>query len=196
MDAQVEEMVQAIRFFKTADHQRENVMLSRSSPQGAALMRAKDAHAKFLNRMQAMYRGAIPVQKLSDHHSCAFGQWFDEQGREMLEETGVATKIDELHAQFHGFGNQMIASLEQGDREAAGAALVSARGLSEVLIELFDQTARSFAMPSHQTKASLKPLKASMPAKSQAASAKASSAKSAKAEKKTPAAAKDEWDEF
>ena len=154
MQTQAEEMVRVVNFFKTSQQHHDTVGVVRRSADSAQLMRAKDAHAQFLSRIQSMFLGAIPLTSVNNHHTCDFGQWLDAQGREALQAIDLAEPMDRLHIRFHGLGQSMVQSLRNGDRKAAKQILDEAEALSVELMQLMEQAARSVQIQPNATRPS------------------------------------------
>jgi methyl-accepting chemotaxis protein len=86
----------------------------------------------------------LRAEDLPDHHHCAFGQWYDTLGQELLSNRPEFRAIATPHQQLHVAGKQFLTALAQSDaqqqqqsrnalKEAEGAVITALKQLREEL---------------------------------------------------------------
>ena len=86
----------------------------------------------------------LRAEDLPDHHHCAFGQWYDTLGQELLSNRPEFRAIATPHQQLHVAGKQFLTALTQSDaqqqqqsrnalKEAEGAVITALKQLREEL---------------------------------------------------------------
>jgi methyl-accepting chemotaxis protein len=81
------------------------------------LSKAKSAHMIFTGKIRAHLHGAhtIDPNALPTHLTCAFGKWYQGQGRDLCGQLNIFREIDAPHAKVHELGKQAIMAYNSGD---------------------------------------------------------------------------------
>ncbi len=81
------------------------------------LQKAKSAHLLFTRRVRLHLKGELRLDtsKLPDHHTCAFGKWYDHQGQEMCGSHPAFASIVDPHQKVHSLGKAAIMACDGGD---------------------------------------------------------------------------------
>lgn len=85
------------------------------------LQKAKSAHLLFTRRIRLHLKGELHLDpnKLPDHHSCAFGSWYDADGQRMCGNHPSFNSIVDPHQKVHALGKAAIQAHDSGDRYRA-----------------------------------------------------------------------------
>jgi methyl-accepting chemotaxis protein len=85
------------------------------------LQKAKSAHLLFTRRIRLHLKGEhrLDAQKLPDHHGCAFGSWYDRQGKETCGNHPSFHSIVDPHQKVHALGKAAILAHDSGDHYRA-----------------------------------------------------------------------------
>jgi methyl-accepting chemotaxis protein len=82
------------------------------------LQKAKSAHLLFTRRIRLHLKGELRLDahKLPDHHTCAFGSWYDHQGQEVCGGHPSFRSIIDPHQKVHALGKAAIQAHDSGDK--------------------------------------------------------------------------------
>lgn len=85
------------------------------------LQKAKSAHLLFTRRIRLHLKGELRLDthKLPDHHTCAFGSWYDHQGQEVCGGHPSFRSIIDPHQKVHALGKAAIQAHDSGDKHRA-----------------------------------------------------------------------------
>ena len=86
-------------------------------------------------------QGDATADRLSDHHGCRLGKWYDTVTDAAVRSSPVFGQIAEPHARFHEAGKRALRAHEQGDDDAAAQALADLERLSGTVLGLLDKLA-------------------------------------------------------
>ena len=86
-----------------------------------AINKAKSAHMIFIGKIKAHLDGAVKIDvgALPNHHTCAFGKWFQSQGQTSCSQYKEFSEIDAPHAQVHELGKQAVSTYNAGKEKEA-----------------------------------------------------------------------------
>lgn len=78
--------------------------------------KAKAAHLLFTRQIRRHLKGEIQVKAdgLPNHHTCAFGAWYDGEGSKLFANNSAFKAITEPHSKVHELGKQAIAAWNNG----------------------------------------------------------------------------------
>jgi diguanylate cyclase (GGDEF)-like protein len=100
------------------------------------LLVAKYDHTIWVQRVLDYLDGddlQLSMGELSDHHTCRFGRWYDQQGHDRYRQLPAFQEIEAIHRQVHQLGTEIVRLRDSGD-------LVWARELAEELRHARDST--------------------------------------------------------
>jgi methyl-accepting chemotaxis protein len=105
--------------------------------------KAKAAHRIFIGKIKAHLTGSLhlDVSGLPTHLVCAFGKWYQAEGKELCGQIGAFREIDAPHAKVHDLGKQALQAHISGDSAKAILYFREMVEQSEILIGLLDQVA-------------------------------------------------------
>ncbi len=85
------------------------------------LQKAKSAHLLFTRRIRLHLKGELHLDahKLPDHHACAFGSWYDRQGKDVCGNHPSFHNIVDPHQKVHALGKAAIQAHDSGDHHRA-----------------------------------------------------------------------------
>ncbi|GFO59699.1 hypothetical protein GMST_20240 [Geomonas silvestris] len=111
---------------------------------GLTIDKAKAAHRIFIGKIKAHLTGSLTLdpEKLPTHLVCAFGKWYQSEGRERCGSIGEFREIDAPHARVHELGKLALQAHLAGDRAKAEQHFEEMVAQSELLIELLDEVAQ------------------------------------------------------
>ena len=114
------------------------------------IVSARSSHEVFVSQLTHQLTETIPSMasaEIPDHHSCAFGRWYDGIGKQTLGSLPEFRAIEAVHARLHAQGKTMLAALREGDRKAARQL---AQTLEEAAEDTFASLDRLYAAASRQ----------------------------------------------
>ena len=105
------------------------------------LQKAKAAHLLFTRRIRQHLKGKLLVDphKLPDHHSCAFGSWYDRQGQEMCGSHPSFSSIVDPHQKVHALGKAAVQAHDSGDHHRARQLCDEMVAESDRLLAILDR---------------------------------------------------------
>ncbi|WP_371412997.1 CZB domain-containing protein [Thiomonas sp. X19] len=83
------------------------------------LKAAEDDHKNFVVKILAEADRSpptMPTEDVSNHHQCAFGQWYDAQGKATFGDLAAFRAIEPIHAQLHTVARQILQSAQSNHR--------------------------------------------------------------------------------
>ena len=86
------------------------------------IVSARSSHEVFVAQLNHQLTEVIPsmaAAETPDHHTCAFGRWYDGIGKQTLGSLPEFRALEAAHARLHAQGKAMLAALREGDRKAA-----------------------------------------------------------------------------
>ncbi|KAF0220310.1 MAG: Methyl-accepting chemotaxis [Rhodospirillaceae bacterium] len=123
-------------------------VLDSSSAQGmqhhAALIRStKIDHETFCRSVRDAIAGknAQTADKLSDHHSCRLGHWYDEVKESVIRTSPHYTALRDPHARVHDAGKRALACHARSDRAGTDAALADMDKASAAVMAVIERLA-------------------------------------------------------
>uniref|UniRef100_C6DYU5 Methyl-accepting chemotaxis sensory transducer n=1 Tax=Geobacter sp. (strain M21) TaxID=443144 RepID=C6DYU5_GEOSM len=107
------------------------------------LSKAKSAHMIFVGKIRAHLHGAQTVDPnlLPTHLTCAFGKWYQGDGKSSCGQFSLFREIDVPHAKVHELGKQAIIAYNSGDKAKADQCCNEMIEASTCLIEILDNLA-------------------------------------------------------
>jgi len=105
------------------------------------LNKAKSAHLIFTGRIKAHLGGVTRVDAnvLPTHHTCAFGQWYQSEGKDSCGHLSIFRDIDAPHAKVHDLGKQAVNAFNAGDKNRAAQFCAEMVSNSDALLEIIDR---------------------------------------------------------
>ena len=105
------------------------------------LNKAKSAHLIFVGKVKSHLDGITRVDAnvLPNHHTCAFGKWYESEGKDTCGHISMFKDIDAPHAKVHDLGKQAISVYNSGDKNKASQICSDMVANSEVLLEIIDR---------------------------------------------------------
>ena len=105
--------------------------------------KAKAAHRIFVGKIKAHLTGSLQLDPgaLPSHLVCAFGKWYQAEGKEQCGQIGAFRELDAPHARVHELGRQAIQAHMSGNGMQAESYCKEMADQSERLIVLLDQVA-------------------------------------------------------
>lgn len=76
-------------------------------------------------------------EKMSDHHSCRLGKWYQDDGKEIFGESLIFKRLEEPHANVHKFINESL--LMDKNSDLITQNFNKAEESSQILFKLFDE---------------------------------------------------------
>ncbi|GFO57312.1 hypothetical protein GMSM_43190 [Geomonas sp. Red276] len=110
-------------------------------PVALRLRKARTAHMIFTGKIKSHLAGVRQVDPdaLPTHQTCAFGRWWQEQGREVCGHLAAFREIEAPHARVHELGRLAVTSFNAGDQRAAAEQCREMLAQSEQLIALLEE---------------------------------------------------------
>ncbi|MEW8508450.1 MAG: methyl-accepting chemotaxis protein [Candidatus Thiodiazotropha sp.] len=111
------------------------------------ISQAKAAHLAWRGRLRSFLDGAgnLEIDQAVDHHTCAFGQWYDQKGLAAFGHLKEMEAIERPHAALHAVIRRIIEYKKAGDKEAAEAEFLKVESLSHEVIQLLDTIEKKIA---------------------------------------------------
>jgi|GEM_PF-1390956 len=105
--------------------------------------KAKAAHRIFIGKIKAHLTGSLKLDpnQLPTHLVCAFGRWYQTDGKERCGQIGAFRELDAPHARVHELGKQALTAHLAGDAAKADQYFKEMVAQSEILIGLLDKVA-------------------------------------------------------
>ncbi|MCA1909842.1 MAG: CZB domain-containing protein [Magnetospirillum sp.] len=110
----------------------------------AALVRStKIDHDTFCKSVKdaVVGRNTLAAAKLSDHHSCRLGTWYDGVKEDKIKRSPHYARLLDPHALVHAAGKRALACHEQGDAGGCARALREMEAASGAVMKVLDQLA-------------------------------------------------------
>ena len=110
----------------------------------AALVRStKIDHETFCRSVRDAIAGknAQTADKLSDHHSCRLGHWYDEVKEAAIRSSPHYAALRAPHARVHAAGKRALACHAGGDRAGTDAALIDMDKASAAVVNGLERLA-------------------------------------------------------
>jgi methyl-accepting chemotaxis protein len=100
-------------------------------------------HVTFLANVRKAIEGHgdATADKLTDHHGCRLGKWYDTVSDATVRGARAYAELAEPHARFHAAGKRALKAHEAGDTAGARAALQELEQISHSVLGLLDQLA-------------------------------------------------------
>ncbi len=101
------------------------------------LLKAKREHEDFIKLvLDQRGKGAAALRSddLPDHHHCAFGQWYDSEGRMSFGELSAYRKIEPVHAHVHALARQILDAVSESREEDVNVLATQLRGATNMLL--------------------------------------------------------------
>jgi len=111
----------------------------------APVKRAHSLWKKRLSNMLAGQEEILPVQELTDHRACEFGQWYFGRGMATYGENRTFKKINHLHEQVHALAGQVAQAYTGGKIEDAQAGFKQYQDVTGELFQLLDDLEKELA---------------------------------------------------
>lgn len=98
----------------------------------------KTAHLAWRSRLEAVLQGHMQLKsaEMIDHHQCAFGKWYDNEGQQNLGKNPIFQEIGNFHEQVHALAIRIAALVEKNKKSEAQALMPE---FEEVRQKLFDK---------------------------------------------------------
>ena len=101
---------------------------------------AKNDHVRFKRGVvgRLLERNALTAERLSDHHGCRLGQWYDKVDDPALLSQPAFQQLAEPHRRVHDHGKRALECHAQGDLDGANAQVDLMNVASHEVLELLD----------------------------------------------------------
>ncbi len=98
--------------------------------------KVKTAHLAWRTKLEAIINGyaAMRPEEVADHHQCAFGKWFDTEGRRSLGSNPTFGEVGVHHERIHTLARQVAKLMHEAKADQAKALM---REFEEVRVQLF-----------------------------------------------------------
>lgn len=123
-----EELQETVRRFKTKDS--EILMLT---------VAAND-HRLFVNKVRAAVLGDAPLDptNMPTHHTCRFGKWYDNEGKQICGHLSSYKAIDAPHERIHSIAKEAVAAANSGDINRANKLMQDVEAVSHSIMNGLD----------------------------------------------------------
>ncbi len=106
----------------------------------AILYRAQSDHFLWKKRLaDILVGGSASATKLTDHHGCRFGKWYESVNDPKLKENPAFRALAEPHKQVHQHGRMALELFRKGDREGAEREYEKVEAASLEVVKLLRQ---------------------------------------------------------
>ncbi|MBF0471046.1 MAG: CZB domain-containing protein [Gammaproteobacteria bacterium] len=119
---------------------RNSLSLFRVEESGFDSGRVKTAHAQWKRKLSGMLSGKerLRPDDISDHHHCAFGQWYDGEGEENFGSLPAFRAIKNEHRRVHETAKKIAHLYNSGKEEEAHTLFTEFKQLTTHLFKLLD----------------------------------------------------------
>ncbi|TAN44033.1 MAG: HAMP domain-containing protein [Nitrospirae bacterium] len=126
---------------KVVEHLRDSS--SSFKTKGSELMildLAKTDHRTFMNKIGSCLKGDLRLdpEQLPTHHTCRFGKWYDDQGRQMCGTLPSFKAVDVPHEKVHSMAKEILRAHYSGDIKRAEKLFKEAEDTSDEIVSLLD----------------------------------------------------------
>ncbi len=111
----------------------------------------KAAHSVWKKRLADMFTGkaSLDAQSISDHQSCAFGQWYFSDGKRQFGQLPVFKEIDDYHAQVHQTAREIAQLWQDNLQDEAYQRFKDFTQLTSELFKRLDRLEQHSRQESH-----------------------------------------------
>lgn len=101
---------------------------------------AKTDHRTFMNKIGACLKGDLRLEpeQLPTHHTCRFGKWYDDQGRQMCGTLPSFKAVNTPHEKVHSMAKEILRLHYSGDVKRAENLFREAEDESDKIVSLLD----------------------------------------------------------
>ncbi|MBF0329054.1 MAG: CZB domain-containing protein [Nitrospirae bacterium] len=101
---------------------------------------AKTDHRTFMNKIGACLKGDLRLdpEQLPTHHTCRFGKWYDDQGKQMCGTLPSFKAVDNPHEKVHLMAKEILRLHYAGDTKRAEKLFKEAEDTSDEIVSLLD----------------------------------------------------------
>jgi|GEM_PF-1940131 len=103
--------------------------------------RIKSLHLAWVSRLESIMKGftSMKASEVADHHSCAFGKWWDAEGAAELAGHEEARDVANFHEQVHTAARKIVAMAEEGRRQDMARELEAFDGIRQNMFAALDK---------------------------------------------------------
>lgn len=101
----------------------------------------KSLHLAWVSRLESIMKGftAMKASEVADHHSCAFGKWWDKDGVTLLGSYLEAKDVEKYHEQVHAAARKIVTMAEAGRHSEMPRELEAFDGIRKNMFEALDK---------------------------------------------------------
>ena len=113
----------------------------KTKEKGLNLSSAKIAHLNWRSRLRRFLnnKGSLTLAEATDHHSCAFGRWYDGEGQQKWGHIKAMSRIDQPHQELHKCIKEIIQYKNSNQIEKAEEIYNHVSELSETIVHLLTE---------------------------------------------------------
>jgi methyl-accepting chemotaxis protein len=107
---------------------------------------AKTDHKAFVDNVEMVLKGKRQQDgaKLSTHHTCRFGKWYDGDGKVLCGHLKSFKAIDAPHEKIHTVARQVVDAVNSGDLRRAESLFPELQELSRQVVRFLDEIRTEF----------------------------------------------------
>ena len=107
---------------------------------------AKTDHKAFVDNVEMVLKGKRQQDgaKLSTHHTCRFGKWYDGDGKVLCGQLKSFKAIDAPHEKIHTVARQVVDAVNSGDLRRAESLFPELQELSRQVVRFLDEIRTEF----------------------------------------------------
>ena len=111
---------------------------------------AKADHVRWKKNIAAMLVGRLDLEeeKLTDHHTCRLGRWYDQVTEERLLNAPSFPALEDPHRAVHAAGKEATRLYNAGDHDGALTAMNRLSAASQQVLELLERVRQESRGPS------------------------------------------------
>lgn len=100
----------------------------------------KDAHMQWRSKLESLLLGhsELRPEEVTDHHQCAFGKWYDNDGTKTCQHFPVFTEVGNHHEKVHKYAKQIVALIQNNEKDKANALMSNFEREREQLFDKLD----------------------------------------------------------
>ena len=144
---EISEVLEAMQRAATVLDQRVEDFSHNASAEGIIEI-AKNDHVRFKRTVvdRLLDRNQITADKLSSHHTCRLGQWYDNIEDPAIKAQPTFARLAEPHRRVHEHGKKALERHAAGDFDGANAEVELMNEASHQVLELLDTLGRALAV--------------------------------------------------
>jgi methyl-accepting chemotaxis protein len=105
---------------------------------------SKTDHVIFMKKISAHLKGDVRLDpgKMPDHHTCRFGKWYENAGRQQCGSLPSYRAISQPHERIHTLAREVVSTYTNGDAQSAEKIYAEMKGLSLEINQHLDELKR------------------------------------------------------